>query len=123
MVTGTVNSVLEGIVSLPIQHAHGQWHDVDAVVDSAFTRSLTLTPALIRSLGLLRSSRIQLILADGTITWFDVFEATVIWNSRHQTIEVEASDVFPLIGTRMMAGYQLRIDFVVGGAVAIEELP
>ncbi len=123
MITGSVNTALEGTISFPIQDLQGQWHDIQAVVDSGFTRWLTLPPALIRPLGLLRMSRIQLTLADGTLTYFDVYEATVNWNGRHRTIEVDESDVFPLVGMRMMTGYRLRIDVKVGGAVEIEELP
>ena len=123
MVNGTVNAVLEGIVSFPIQDVQGQWHDVAAVVDSAFTRWLTLPPALIRALGLTGVATIQLALADGTITTFDVYEATLIWDGRYETIEVDASAVFPLLGMRLLAGYQLRMNVVVGGAVEIEPLP
>jgi clan AA aspartic protease len=123
MVTGTVNAALEGTVRLPVQGAQGQWRDVETIVDSAFTRWMTLPSAAIRSLGLSRSSRIQLALADGSISWFDTFEATVIWGGRQRIIEVDASESCPLLGTRMMAGYELRMKFILGGALEIEELP
>ena len=123
MVTGVVNGVLEGVISLPVQDAQGQWHDGAAVVETAFTRWLTLPLAQINSLGLIWKNRVQGMLADGTILYFDVYKATVIWDGRTRTIEVDASEVFPLVGMRLMSGFQLRIDVVVGGAVEIEELP
>ncbi len=123
MVTGTVNAALEGTVPFPVQDVQGQWHDVEAVVDSAFTRWLTLPSALIRALELLLVTNIQLALADGSVVAFDVYDAIMIWDGGHRTIEVDASESCPLVGTRMMAGYQLRMDVVVGGRVEIEQLP
>jgi clan AA aspartic protease len=123
MVTGVVNAALEGVVSFPIQDSQGLWHDIEGVVDSGYSRTLTLPPSLIRVLGLPKVSQTQLMLADGTIAAFDVYEATVNWDGHIRAIEVHESESSPLVGMRMILGYQVRIEVIVGGKLEIEILP
>ena len=52
MIEGTVNAAYEAVVPLPLRGPSGQARDVDAVVDTGFTRFLTLPPAMIAELGL-----------------------------------------------------------------------
>ena len=52
MIEGTVNAAYEAVVSLPLRGPAGQARDVNAVVDTGFTRFLTLPPTMVAELGL-----------------------------------------------------------------------
>jgi clan AA aspartic protease len=123
MVTGTVNARLAPNIYFPIEDAAGTRHDLEATVDTGFTGYLTLPRNQILSLGLRYLYHHAVTLGDGTAVVRHIYEATVGWDGISKTVEVIESEVSPLIGMRMMAGYQLRIDVVVGGAVEIEQRP
>jgi len=61
--------------------------------------------------------------ADGSIDVFDVYVATVIWDGRRRTVEVEAADTEPLVGMSLLDRQSLQIDVVGGGVVTITALP
>jgi predicted aspartyl protease len=64
MITGAVNARLEATIRLPVRDAAGQDHEIEAIVDTGFTGSLTLPPVVIAGLGLAWRSRGQAFLAD-----------------------------------------------------------
>jgi clan AA aspartic protease len=123
MITGVVNASLEVMIRLPILDASGQQVDVQAAVDTGFNRSLTLPPSTILTLGLVWTSRCTAILADGRTEQLDTYRATVLWDGRLVDIEVYAVDSGPLIGMKLLEGYELRAEVKVGGTVTIEALP
>ena len=63
------------------------------------------------------------MLADGSIRTLDVYEATVIWDSQSRTIRVSATEVAPLVGTKLLEGYEVRIRMIPGGLVHIDLVP
>jgi len=71
---------------------------IEAVIDTGFTGWLTLPPALVSSLGLPWINRVRGLLADGSESFFDVFEATINWHRRRLVIPVEQASVTPMIG-------------------------
>ena len=62
-------------------------------------------------------------LGDGTSCTFEIYLAVVIWDGQYREIYVNESETFPLIGMRLLRGYDLRIQAIEGGTVAIEALP
>ncbi|MEL6263965.1 MAG: clan AA aspartic protease, partial [Cyanobacteria bacterium J06626_6] len=48
--------------------------------------------------------------------------ATVIWDGQYQKIDINESETVPLIGIRLLRGYDLRIQTIEGGIVTIEAL-
>jgi predicted aspartyl protease len=54
MIRGAVNARHEAIVRLRVRGPSGVELDVDAIVDSGFTSSLTLPAAMVTALGLVR---------------------------------------------------------------------
>jgi hypothetical protein len=56
MIRGTVNARLEAVVRLRVRGPGGAELDVDAVIDTGFTASLTLPAAAVAALGLVRQS-------------------------------------------------------------------
>ena len=80
MISGTVNARYEMVIKVPVQNAAGQEQEVEAVLDSGFTGSLTLPPSLIASLGLPWRSRSSAILANGNVEQVDIHVAMIVWD-------------------------------------------
>lgn len=100
----------------------GQEREIEAVIDTGFTGSLSLPPAIIAALGLPFRRRGRALLADGSETLFDIHEATVAWDGSSRRVSVAAADADPLIGMALLEGYELKIRVVVGGSILIEAL-
>lgn len=123
MIIGMVNANREATIRLGTINPQGHPQDIEAVIDTGFTGFLTLPPALVTTLGLSWLCRQPGILADGRVEYFDVYVATVIWDSQPRTIEVEAVDTEPLIGMSLLDRHSLRIDVINGDVVTISALP
>ncbi len=80
MIRGTVNARLEAVVRLRMRGLGGAELDVDAVVDTGFTSSLTLPSTAVTALGLVRQSGGSAVLGDGSVRHFDVYAAEVEWD-------------------------------------------
>jgi predicted aspartyl protease len=61
-------------------------------------------------------------LGDGTSCIFDVYIATVIWDGEYRVIDINESETVPLIGMRLLRGYDLRVQIIEGGTVTIDVL-
>jgi predicted aspartyl protease len=123
VIRGTVNARLEALVRLRVRGPGGAELDVDAVVDSGFTSSLTLPSTAVASLGLARQSGGSAVLGDGSVRPFDIYAAEVEWDGAWRPVLVSAIGDEVLIVVRLLAGYELRVEVVPGGAVEISPLP
>jgi clan AA aspartic protease len=123
MITGTVNGRFEMVIKLPVRDSVGQEHEIEAILDTGFTGSLTLPPSLIGSLNLPWRSRSSAILANSRVEQFDVHAATVIWDGVPRHILIQAMDNPPLLGMALLANYDLRARVIVGGSVQVEAVP
>ncbi len=119
MIRGVVNNRREAIIKLRVRGPVESELDVEAVVDTGFTASLTLPDATITSLGLIRQSAGEAVLADGSIRQFDIYAAEVDWNGISRAVLVSAVGDEPLLGMRLLAGHKLRIVAVPGGVVEV----
>jgi predicted aspartyl protease len=84
MITGVVRAD-EARIRLKVKGSRGREHEVEAVIDTGYTASLTLPPALIATLGLRWRSVDRGTLADGSDCLFDVYEAKVVWDGKVRT--------------------------------------
>jgi clan AA aspartic protease len=123
MIRGVVNARHEAVVRLRVRGPGGVESDVDAIVDSGFTASLTLPATTVTALGLARQSGSSAILADGSIRQFDICAAEVAWGGTWRAVLVSAVGNEPLLGMRLLAGHKLVIEVVPGGLVEILPLP
>lgn len=123
MIRGVVNARREAIVCLRLRGPSGVEADVDAVVDSGFTASLTLPVTMVTALALARHSGSSGILADGSASQFDICVAEGAWDGTWRTVLVSAVGNETLMGMRLLAGHKLVIDVVPGGLVEIIPLP
>ena len=82
-----------------------------------------MPPALVASLGLRWKSFGRGILADGSECLFDVYEANVVWDGKVRNILVDEADTDPLVGMRLLNGYELKMQVRARGKVTIKRLP
>jgi predicted aspartyl protease len=78
---------------------------------------------LVNALGLRWRSVDRFTLADGSECIFDVYEAKVVWDGKVRQILVDEADTDPLIGMRLLRGYELKMQVRHSGKVTIERLP
>jgi clan AA aspartic protease len=123
MITGVVDARRRVLFRLPVRDATGQDQDIETVLDTGFTGSLTLPPAVIAQLGLSWRSRGSALLANGKIEQFDIYAATVVWEGTPRPILVQAVDAAPLLGMELLADHDLRVRVVPGGRAEIEAVP
>src|SRR5579859_5980217 len=119
MIQGVVNARYEGVVRLRLRGPGGVESDVDAIVDSGCTSSLTLPATTATALGLIRQSAGIARLADGSVRQFDICAAEVEWEGTWRAVLVSVVGNEPLLGMRLLAGHKLVIDVVPGGVVEI----
>jgi clan AA aspartic protease len=122
MITGMVKSD-EGRVRLKVKGLRGRGQEVEAVIDTGYTASLTLPPAVVTALGLRWQSMDRFTLADGSECLFDVYMARVHWDGKVRTILVDEADADPLVGMRLLRGHELKMQVRARGQVTIKRLP
>ena len=120
MIEGSVNASLESIVALDLHGPAGEVQRVDAVVDTGFSRFLTLPPSVVAELGLAFAGARLVILADGSEVALDAYVVTVLWDGRRREIVAYAAETTPLIGMSMLDGHSLYVEVEDGGHVAIQ---
>ena len=123
MIRGVLTARRVALVTLRVRGPDGFEICVDAAIDTGFNASLTLSPEDVEALGLPYESSSRAILADGSVSRFDVFTAEVSWGFAWRNVSVSAVGDEVLLGMRLLAGHQLRIDVVPGGLVEITPLP
>jgi clan AA aspartic protease len=122
MMTGVVRA-REARIRLKIRGPGGQEQEIEAVIDTGFTGWLTLPPVLVAALALPWQSLGRGILADGSESLFDVYEAAVVWDRRARRIPVDEADAAPLVGMALLNGYELKVQVRARGKVTIKRLP
>ncbi|WP_419756912.1 clan AA aspartic protease [Anabaena sp. FACHB-595] len=96
---------------------------LDFVIDTGFNGYLTLPPQAVSAMNLPLHSTIPAILADGSQVLSSIHLATIVWDNVEKVVFVLASANKPLLGTGMMNGYHLGIDFEDNGLVSLEKIP
>jgi clan AA aspartic protease len=121
MIVGAVKSD-EARIRLKVKGLRGRQREIDAVIDTGHTASLTLSPALVAELGLRWRSVDRGTLADGSECLFDVFEAKIIWDGVVRDVLVDEADTDPLVGMRLLRGNELKMQIRDRGKVTIKRL-
>lgn len=90
MIAGVVNDRHEAIIRLRVRGPGGVERELDTIVDSGFSASLTLSKNDIAALALERETSSKAVLADGSFREFDIYNAEVFWNGAWRPIFVSA---------------------------------
>ena len=121
MIRGVVRSK-EARIKLKVRGPRSREREIEAVIDTGFTASLTLPPAIIASLKLRWHGFERGMLADGSECLLDMYEATVVWDRAERRILVAESQAEPLVGMSMLDGYELSMQVRDGGKVTIQRV-
>jgi clan AA aspartic protease len=122
MIVGVVQG-REALIRLTIRGFRGLQQEIEAVVDSGYTGWLTLPSTVIAALNLRWQTFGRGILADGSVSTFDVYQAKVMWDGRLRRVFVDEFDATPLVGMALLRGYEYKMQVRARGRVAIKRLP
>jgi clan AA aspartic protease len=122
MIVGLVRG-REALIRLMVCGFRRRQQEIEAVVDSGYTGWLTLPPALIVTLNLRWHTFGRGILADGSVSSFDVYRAKVVWDGRVRSVLVDEFDAIPLVGMALLRGYEYKMQVRARGKVTIKRLP
>ena len=109
-------------IHLTVRGPAGQEQEVEAIIDTGFDGWLSLPSSLVVRLGLVWRRRGRALLADGSESVFDIYEATVDWDGRARRIPVDEAETFPLVGMSLLEGYELKVQVQRGGNVTVRAL-
>jgi clan AA aspartic protease len=122
MISGVVTDRREAVVRLKVHGPAGQDQEIEAVIDTGFDGWLSLPSSIIARLGLTWRRRGRALLADGSESVFDIYEATVDWDGALRRIAVDQAETVPLVGMSLLEGYELTIQVHYGGTVNLRSL-
>jgi clan AA aspartic protease len=95
---------------------------IEFQIDTAFRGFLTLPASAIVALNLIFLHRMSAGTADNRSLLVDVHQTRIVWNEEAVEVEVLAMGRRPLIGSALLDGHRLLIDFEEGGKVRIARL-
>jgi clan AA aspartic protease len=121
MITGIVEAA-EARICITVVAPGGREQEIDAVIDTGYTASLTLPSATVRALGLRWEGVETFTLADGTRCTLDVYLAKVRWDGKVRTIYVDDTGTEALVGMRLLKGHELNVQVRARGKVIIKRL-
>lgn len=88
---------------------------ITPVVDTGFNGYLVLPVSLLNEIGFKRKGSTVVELADGSMVTSELYEGTIIWFGKAQTVRVHAtSSEDALLGTQMLIGCVLELDVEAG---------
>ena len=122
MIVGAMNAQREAIVRLVVVGPGGQERQIEAVLDTGYTGSLTLPSAVVSDLHLPFRGRGSALLGDGSESEFDIHEATVAWAGERGLAAVDVAETDPLLGVGLLLGRELTVQVIAGGAIALRRL-
>jgi clan AA aspartic protease len=96
---------------------------IDFIIDTGFNDHLTLPTQAVSAMNLPLYSTTLARLADGREALLSIHLATIVWDNREKIVPILASGYKPLLGTALMEGYHLEIDFEDNGLVSLEQIP
>lgn len=119
-----LGKIVEGRVVLPVSFCLAQATDlaIDFVVDTGFNGYLTLPSPAVAALNLPLESTILARLADGSESEVPIHLAEIRWNDRVEFVTVLATGTKPLLGTALLQGFRLTIEFSDDGMVRVETI-
>ena len=122
MIVGIVRA-REPLIRLTIRGFRGLQQEIEAVVDSGYTGWLTLPPTVIAAPNLCWQTFGRGILADGSVSTFDVYQAKVMWDGRLRRVFADEFAATPLVGMALLRGYEYKMQVRARGRVTIKRLP
>lgn len=111
------------LIRLTVRGLGGRRQEIEAVVDSGYTGWITLPPITIAALDLRWQTFGRGVLADGSVSVFDVYQARVEWDGQLRRVFVDEFNASPLVGMALLRGYECRMQVRSRGKIIIKRLP
>lgn len=110
---GFVDDELRALLRVPVSASRdGTRADIVVWIDTAFNGGLVIPRKQIADLGLVKESSAEAILADGQSVELETFGCFFDWFGEGYETQIVASDAaYPLLGTMLLAGRRLAIDY------------
>ena len=121
MITGFMTTDREALVSVQV-HGPNRHETLNAVIDTGFNGFLTLSSALIATLGCTIAGITKAELADGQMMTVEMFYVHADWDGQTQEVVAFATEGGPLLGMALLEAHRLTLEVVDGGAVRIESI-
>lgn len=122
MIFGVVTDDHQAVIHVAVRGPAGKEVEIHAIIDKGFDGWLSLPSSVIKSLDLSWQERGRALLADGSESIFDIYEAIVLWDGQARRIPAHQADTTPLVGMSLFRGYELIIQNQPGGKVTIRSL-
>jgi clan AA aspartic protease len=112
-VNGSVDDNLRALLRVPVSASRdGNRTNIAAWVDTAFNGGLVIPRKLIAQLGLVKESSAEATLADGQCVELETFASFIDWFGESYETQIVANDgEYPLLGTMLLDGHRLAIDY------------
>ena len=110
---GLVDDKLRALVSVPIAAARDRERtEITVWIGTAFNGGLVIPRKHIESLELAKESSAEAILADGKTVELETYACFFEWFGATFETQIVANDgEYPLLGTMLLAGRKLEIDY------------
>ncbi len=122
MISGVVTDDRQAVIHLKVRGPAGQEQEIEAIIDTGFDGWLSLPSFVVAGLGLAWRRRGRALLADGSESVFDIYEAAVDWDGEVRRIPVDEAETAPLVGMSLLEGYEITIEVQRGGKVTVKAL-
>ena len=111
---GHVDDRLRALVTVSVAaNASERFTQLPVWIDTAFNGSLVIPRTKILELGLVQESSAEAILADGSTIELGSYGCFLEWFGATYKTQVMVNDSeFPLLGTMLLAGRRLEIDYI-----------
>jgi clan AA aspartic protease len=115
---------VDGRVVLPVKFCIANDTDIaiDCVVDTGFNDYLTLPTQVVSVMNLPLYTTTLVRLADGSQSSIPIHAARIRWDDLEQLIPVLATGIKPLLGTALLQGFCLTVEFVDDGMVKVKKM-
>jgi clan AA aspartic protease len=112
-VNGVVDDKLRALLRVPVSASpKGSRTHIVVWIDTAFNGGLVIPRKQIAELGLVQESSAEAILADGHSIELETFACFLDWFGNSYETQIVANDgEFPLLGTTLLDGHRLEIDY------------
>lgn len=123
MIAGSVDDGLEATVMLTVRGPSGRSIVAPFVIDTGYSGGLLLPPSMIQRLLLDWLRTDFATLADGSTIEHQVFRGILQWDGADRLEAIDQADTAPLLGTRLLRGYELTARMRPHGKVTLKKLP
>jgi clan AA aspartic protease len=115
---------VDGRVVLPVNFCIDEGTDLEisCVVDTGFNDYLTLPTQVVAVMNLPLYTTTLARLADGSQQSIPIHAARIRWDNREQLVPVLATGTKPFLGTALLTGFCLTVEFVDDGMVKVEKM-